>query len=457
MIKTIQEIVQTTALDSPVVLGGWIRNKRESKDVIFLDIQDGSQQKPLQLVGDPTVIPVAVQRTLTTGSSVLVHGLLRASQGRGQQQEVMIEKIKVLGEATETYPLQPKRHTLDFLRTIKHLRFRTNTFRAIFRIRHQLSQAIHRFFHEKNFFYLHTPIITSTDAEGAGDLFAVVADLGKEKRPFFGKPAYLTVSGQLAGEAGALGLGRIYTFAPTFRAENSNTTRHLAEFWMIEPEMAFCDLKENIDLAESFVRYLIKDILETCPKEIAFLAQQEKYKSNRPNTPLNERLAQVSEQPFVRITYSEAIELLKARKGKKFQFPINQWGVDLQTEHEQYLVQKLKHPVVVTDYPKGVKAFYMRQNDDHKTVAAMDLLLPGIGEVIGGSQREERYDKLLLAMQAHGINPTDMAWYTDTRKYGSVPHSGFGLGLERMVQFITGMDNIRDVIPFPRTPGKAEA
>ncbi|MEM7361497.1 MAG: asparagine--tRNA ligase [Bacteroidota bacterium] len=459
MIKTIQEIIHTTPLDTQVVLSGWIRNKREGKEVIFLDLQDGSQQTPLQLVGDPRLIPAAIQRNLTTGASVRVHGLLRASQGRGQQHEVTIEKIELLGKADETYPLQPKRHTLDFLRSIKHLRFRTNTFRAIFRIRHQLSQAIHRFFDQRGFLYLHTPIITSADAEGAGDLFAVVADLGKgkEKRPFFGKPAYLTVSGQLAGEAGALGLGRIYTFAPTFRAENSNTTRHLAEFWMIEPEMAFCDLKGNIEVAEAFVQYLIKDILENCPQEIAFLSQQEKHKPNRPKIPLNERLAQISTQPFLRITYTEAIDLLKAHKGKKFQFPISTWGADLQTEHEQYLVHTLKRPVVVTDYPKGVKAFYMRQNDDNKTVAAMDVLLPGIGEIIGGSQREERYEKLIETMQAHGINPTDMAWYTDTRRYGSVPHSGFGLGLERMIQFITVMDNIRDVIPFPRTPGKAEA
>ena len=455
MVKTIKEVLRHAPLESKVVVGGWIRSKRDSKGVVFLDIYDGSQQGALQLVGDPSLFTPTLQRQLTPGASVLAKGIIRASQGRGQQKEVTIESIEVLGEAPEDYPLQPKRHTLDFLRTIQHLRFRASTFRAVFRIRDKVCHAIHRFFHERDFLYLHTPIITSEDAEGAGELFELSNQLG-QGRPFFGKPAYLTVSGQLAGKAAALGLGRIYTFGPTFRAENSNTTRHLAEFWMIEPEMAFCDLQGNIDLAEAFIQYIIKTVMDECPEEIAFLAQQEKFKPKRSNVPLQERLAQVRDQPFIRITYTKAIELLQARQGKKFQYPIDKWGVDLQTEHEQYLVHKLKGPVVVTDYPKDVKAFYMRQNEDNKTVAAMDVLLPGVGEVIGGSQREERYERLKTVMQKHGISLEKMAWYLDTRRFGSVPHSGFGLGLARMVQFITGVDNIRDVVPFPRTPGHAE-
>lgn len=456
MIKTIRETLSTTPLDSKIVVGGWIRNKRESKSVFFLDIQDGSQQSPLQLVGDPSLITPELLHSLTIGASVRVDGILRASQGRGQNKEVIIEKIVLLGSSPTSYPLQPKRHTLDFLRSIQHLRCRTSTFRAVFRIRDKVSYAIHRFFHERDFLYFHTPIITAEDAEGAGDLFSISNELGKGN-PFFGKPAYLTVSGQLAGEAGALGLGRIYTFAPTFRAENSNTTRHLAEFWMIEPEMAFFDLHDNIDLAEACIKYVVKEVMEGCSEEIAFLSKQEKYKPKRSKASLEERLAKVCETPFLRITYTEAIKLLQAAKSKKFQFPIDEWGVDLQTEHEQYLVNKLQAPVVVTDYPKKIKAFYMRQNEDKKTVAAMDILLPDVGEIIGGSQREERYDKLVDALKEKGIDLQKMEWYLDTRKYGSVPHSGFGLGLERLVQFIAGIDNIRDVIPFPRTPGKAEA
>ena len=421
---------------------------------MFIDIQDGSQQAPIQLVGDPTLFTTALQHKLTPGASVLATGILRASQGHVERKEVFLETIKVLGSAPESYPLQPKRHTLDFLRTIQHLRFRASTFRAVFRIRDRVCHAIHRFFHERDFLYLHTPIITRSDAEGAGELFALSNELGGH--PFFGKPAYLTVSGQLAGEAGALGLGRVYTFGPTFRAENSNTTRHLAEFWMVEPEMAFCNLQGSIDVAEAFVQYIVKEVMAHCPEEIAFLANQERRKLDKPDMPLPERLAQVSTRPFISITYDEAISLLQERKGKPFQYPIKEWGVDLQTEHEQYLVEKLQGPVVVTDYPKEVKAFYMRQNEDGKTVAAMDVLLPGVGEIIGGSQREERYEVLTAAMEQKGVPLDKMAWYLDTRKYGSVPHSGFGLGLERLVQFITGVDNIRDVIPFPRTPGHAE-
>lgn len=455
MIKTIREVLETAPLDSQVEVGGWIRSKRGNKNVVFIDIQDGSQQNALQLVGDPSLFTATVQRQLTPGASVLAIGTLRASQGRGQHKEVALQEIKVFGEAPEHYPLQPKRHTLDFLRTIQHLRFRASTFRAVFRIRDRISQAIHRFFHERDFVYLHTPIITSADAEGAGELFALSNQLG-EGRPFFGKRAYLTVSGQLAGEAGALGLGRIYTFGPTFRAENSNTTRHLAEFWMVEPEMAFCDLKDVMELSEAFIQYVIKDVLKSCPEEISFLTQQEKFKPKKSNIPLSERLSQVSAQPFKRISYTEAISLLQERKGKSFQYPVKEWGIDLQTEHEQYLVHKLGGPVIVTDYPKDIKAFYMRQNEDGKTVAAMDVLLPGVGEIIGGSQREERYDVLVAAMKEKGVAPDKMEWYLDTRRFGSAPHGGFGVGLERLVQFMTGMDNIRDVIPFPRTPGHAE-
>ena len=455
MVKTIKEILGQAPLASKVVVGGWIRSKRESKGVVFLDIYDGSQQGALQLVGDPSLFTPELHRQLTPGASVWVHGELQVSQGHGQQKEVVIETIEVLGEAPEDYPLQPKRHSLDFLRKIQHLRFRASTFRAVFRVRDKVCHAIHRFFHERGFLYLHTPIITSADAEGAGELFELSNQLGKG-RPFFGKPAYLTVSGQLAGEAGALGLGRIYTFGPTFRAENSNTTRHLAEFWMIEPEISFCDLQDSIEVAEAFLQFIVKTVMEECPDELAFLAQQEKFKIKRSNVPLRERLAQVCEQPFKRITYTEAIEILQARKGKKFQYPIEEWGADLQTEHEQYLVHKLGGPVVVTDYPKDVKAFYMRQNEDGRTVAAMDVLLPGVGEVIGGSQREERYERLKAVMEEKGIALKKMAWYLDTRRFGSVPHSGFGMGLERMVQFITGMHNIRDVVAFPRTPGHAE-
>ena len=451
MVQTIQELLAHTPVDTPIQIGGWVRSKRSNKAVIFIDLLDGSTQHPLQLVGDPALFSAALQRKITPGASLWVDGILRASQGRGQVKEVEIQAINVLGEASEAYPLQPKRHTLDFLRTIQHLRLRSSTFRAVSRVRHATCYAIHRYFDKKGFTYLHSPIITSMDAEGAGELFDLSNTLGD--RPFFGQQAHLTVSGQLAGEAAAMGLGRIYTFGPTFRAENSNTSRHLAEFWMVEPEIAFYDLNDTIDLAEDFLRSIAQDVLERCEEEIDFLTQQEKYAQKKQSTPLKERLTHFCQEPFARITYTKAIEILQARK-KKFAYPVK-WGVDLQTEHEQYLVHKLGAPVVVTDYPKEIKAFYMRQNDDSKTVAALDILLPGIGEVVGGSQREERYDVLRNAMDEKAIDPSHLEWYLDTRRFGSVPHSGFGLGLERIVQFFTSMDNIRDVIPFPRTPGHA--
>ena len=455
MVKTIKEILSQVALESNVVVNGWVRSKRESKEVLFIDLYDGSQQGSIQIVGNPQNVDISLRTRMNAGACVRVHGILKASQGSGQAKEVHAQQIEIIGDTAEDFPLQPKRHTLEFLRTIPHLRFRASTFRAIFRIRHRVCEAIHRFFDKKGFIYLHTPIITTADAEGAGELFSIANVLGKG-RPFFGKPAYLTVSGQLAAEMATIGLGRVYTFSPTFRAENSNTTRHLAEFWMVEPEMAFVTLEDIVDLAEAFVQDVVKHIVESCPEEIAFLSKQEKFKKKRPDLSLEERLSNIYTQPFVRMTYTEAIEILKRRKGKNIKFPIDAWGPDLQTEHEQYLVRKVGRPVIVTDYPKAVKAFYMRQNKDGKSVAAMDVLLPSVGEVIGGSQREERGEKLIKAMEEKGMDADKMTWYMESRRFGSVPHGGFGLGLDRLVQCITGMDNIRDVVPFPRTPGYVE-
>jgi asparaginyl-tRNA synthetase len=405
-------------------------------------------------------------------------GKLVPSQGKGQSVELAVSQIEILGDSNpETYPLQPKKHSLEFLREIAHLRMRSNTFGSVMRIRHHAAFAVHQFFNERGFFYLNTPIITSSDAEGAGELFRVTT-LPAHNPPttptgdvdfsqdFFAQATNLTVSGQLEGELGAMALGKIYTFGPTFRAENSNTARHLAEFWMIEPEMAFYDLHANMDLAEAFTKYIVGYILDKCPEDLAFLDQRlaeeesQKPKEQRSEQGLLEKLRFVLENPFVRLTYTEAIDILQASKPnqkKQFQYPVTGWGIDLQSEHERFLVEKhFKAPVVLYDYPASIKAFYMRLNDDGKTVRAMDVLFPGIGEIIGGSQREERLEVLEEKMKAVGIDPEHLSWYLDTRRFGTCVHAGFGMGFERMVQFVTGMGNIRDVIPFPRTPGKAE-
>ncbi|WP_081413815.1 asparagine--tRNA ligase [Eisenibacter elegans] len=459
-----------------LTLRGWVRTKRENKNVVFINLNDGSTLKNIQIVADPTQHDDELFRKITVGASLAIEGKLVPSQGSGQAVEMEAAKIVLLGESPQDYAIQPKKHSLEFLREKAHMRFRTNTFGAVFRIRHALAFAVHQYFHQHGFFYLHTPIITGSDAEGAGEMFKVTTlpfdnpprdEEGRIdfREDFFGKPTNLTVSGQLEGELGAMGLGLIYTFGPTFRAENSNTTRHLAEFWMIEPEMAFYDLQDNMELAEDFIRSLVKGVLRHCTEDLAFLdaraaeENNQKPQAERSTMGLLERLQFVAENAFARVTYTEAIEILlnsTPHKKKKFQYPI-QWGIDLQSEHERYLVEKhFQKPVIVSDYPKDIKAFYMRQNDDGKTVAAMDVLFPGIGEIIGGSQREERYDKLRERMQAMHIPEEELWWYLETRKYGTVPHSGFGLGFERLVQFVTGMGNIRDVIPFPRYPNGAE-
>ena len=443
-----------------VCVKGWVRTRRGNKHIQFVALNDGSTINNLQIVIDLERFSEEQLKPITTGSSLCVIGTLVASQGKGQSYEVQAEEIEVYGTAdSEDYPLQKKGHTLEFLREKAHLRMRTNTFGAVFRIRHHLAFAIHKFFNDKGFFYLHTPLITSSDAEGAGEMFQVttldVNDMPRTEdgkidysKDFFGKMTSLTVRGQLEGELGATSLGAIYTFGPTFRAENSNTPRHLAEFWMIEPEMAFYDINDNMDLAEEFIKYCVKYALDHCQDDIAFLNKM------YDNT-LIDRLNSVLKDEFVRLTYTEGIKILE-ESGKKFEFPVK-WGVDLQSEHERYLVEEhFKRPVILTDYPKAIKAFYMKQNDDGKTVRAMDVLFPQIGEIIGGSEREASYDKLMTRINELGIPMKDMWWYLETRKYGTVPHSGFGLGFERLVLFVTGMANIRDVIPFPRTPNNCE-
>ena len=443
-----------------VCVKGWVRTRRGNKHVQFVALNDGSTINNLQIVVDLEKFNEEQLKPITTGSSLCVIGTLVASQGKGQSYEVQAQEIEVYGTADpEEYPLQKKGHTLEFLREKAHLRMRTNTFGAVFRIRHHLAFAIHKFFNDKGFFYLNTPLITSSDAEGAGEMFQVttldVNDMPRTEegkidysKDFFGKMTSLTVSGQLEGELGATALGAIYTFGPTFRAENSNTPRHLAEFWMIEPEMAFYDINDNMDLAEEFIKYCVKYALDNCQEDIEFLNKM------YDNT-LIDRLNGVLKDEFVRLTYTEGIKILE-ESGKKFEFPVK-WGVDLQSEHERYLVEEhFKRPVILTDYPKAIKAFYMKQNDDGKTVRAMDVLFPQIGEIIGGSEREASYDKLMNRIQELGIPMKDMWWYLDTRKFGTVPHSGFGLGFERLVLFVTGMANIRDVIPFPRTPNNCE-
>ena len=456
----IVDIFNPELIGEKVCVKGWVRTRRGNKNVQFVALNDGSTIKNIQIVFDLAKFSEDELKPITTGASLHVEGELVASQGKGQTCEIQAETIEIYGTADPTtYPLQKKGHTLEFLREIAHLRPRTNTFGAVLRIRHNLAFAIHKFFNERGFFYLNTPLITTSDCEGAGAMFQVTTldlnNLPKTEdgaidyaQDFFGKQTSLTVSGQLEGELGATALGAIYTFGPTFRAENSNTPRHLAEFWMIEPEVAFNDITDNMDLAEEFIKYCIGYALENCKDDIDFLAQM--YDKN-----LVERLEFVLHNQFMRLPYTEAIKILEA-SGKKFEFPVS-WGIDLQSEHERYLVEEhFKKPVILTDYPKEIKAFYMKLNDDGKTVRAMDVLFPQIGEIIGGSEREADYTKLLARIEELHIPMKDMWWYLDTRRFGTVPHSGFGLGFERLVLFVTGMTNIRDVIPFPRTPKNAE-
>ena len=456
----IVDIFSPELVGSEVSVMGWVRTRRGNKHVQFVALNDGSTIKNIQIVFDLQKFSEDDLRNITTGCSLHVVGRLVESMGKGQSVEVQAERFEVFGLADpEKYPLQKKGHTLEFLREIAHLRPRTNTFGAVLRVRSALAFAIHKFFNERGFFYLHTPLITASDCEGAGAMFQVTTldlnnlpktDDGKVdfSADFFGKPTALTVSGQLEGELGATALGAIYTFGPTFRAENSNTPRHLSEFWMIEPEMAFYDITDNMDLAEDFIKYCINYALTNCMDDLEFLAKM--Y-----DPELIDRLRHVVEEKFVRLTYTEGVKLLE-ESGHKFEFPVY-WGADLQSEHERYLVEHyFKRPVILTDYPKEIKAFYMKQNEDGKTVRAMDVLFPKIGEIIGGSEREANYDKLSARIDELGIPMKDMWWYLDTRRFGSVPHSGFGLGFERLVLFVTGMTNIRDVIPFPRTPNNAQ-
>ncbi|HBZ24808.1 MAG TPA: asparagine--tRNA ligase [Rikenellaceae bacterium] len=445
---------------SAILVKGWVRTKRGNKNITFVALNDGSTVKNVQIVFDGNIFTEEMLKGVTTGASIGVNGELVASLGSGQAVEVSAKSLEIYGTAdTESYPLQKKGHSMEFLREIGHLRPRTNTFGCIFRIRHAMSFAIHKYFNDRGFFNLHTPIITASDAEGAGAMFQVTTlDMNNPPRQedgsidysqdFFGKSANLTVSGQLEGELGALALGEIYTFGPTFRAENSNTPRHLSEFWMIEPEMAFYEIKDNMDLAEDFIKYLVNYALENCMDDLQFL-------NDMFDKELIERLKGVTGTDFVRLSYTEGVDIL-IKSGQKFEFPVS-WGTDLQSEHERYLVEKhFKKPVILTDYPKEIKAFYMKQNDDGKTVRAMDILFPKIGEIIGGSQREESLEKLITRVEEMGMDTKTLWWYIDTRKFGTVPHSGFGLGFERLLLFVTGMANIRDVIPFPRSPKNAE-
>ncbi|MEX2580329.1 MAG: asparagine--tRNA ligase [Verrucomicrobiales bacterium] len=436
-----------------VEVKGWVRTKRDSKAFSFIEVNDGSSLANIQVVADAgiegyedAVVP------LKTGASVSVEGQVVESQGGGQRWEIQAARVRLVGSAEEDYPLQKKGHSMEFLRSVAHLRPRSNLFGAVFRVRSRLAYSVHRFFQERGFVCVHTPIVTGSDCEGAGEMFRVVTTEGEEIQlgddEFFGKPAYLTVSGQLEAETFASALSNVYTFGPTFRAENSHTSRHASEFWMIEPEMAFCDLRGDMDLAEEMVRFLVHDALESCREDLAFF--------NRfIDKGLIERLELVRDRPFERVSYTEAVEILQA-SGRKFEYPVG-YGLNLQSEHERYLTEThFRCPTTVYDYPKEVKPFYMRKNDDGKTVAAMDLLVPGIGEIVGGSQREERLDVLRANLKEHGLKEEDYWWYLDLRRYGSVPHSGFGLGFERFLMFATGVANIRDVVPFPRTPGSAD-
>jgi asparaginyl-tRNA synthetase len=458
--STVKELLGAAEKNREVLLKGWVRTRRGNNQLAFIAVNDGTIIHNIQVVADLDSFPEEEMKRVTTGCSISVTGTLVESMGKGQSVEIQAREIEVLGDSDpEVYPLQKKGHSMEFLREIAHLRFRTNTFGAVFRIRHALAFAVHKYYNDKGFFCLHTPIITSSDAEGAGAMFKVTTlDLKNTpeteegeidfNQDFFGRATNLTVSGQLEGELGALALSSIYTFGPTFRAENSNTPRHVAEFWMIEPEMAFYDIHDNMDLAEDFLKYLIKYTLDHCIDDLEFL-------NKMVDKGLLERLRFVLEQAFERKSYSEAVEIL-VKADKKFEFPV-EWGSDLQSEHERYLVeQHFKCPVILTDYPRDIKAFYMKQNDDGRTVRAMDVLFPKIGEIIGGSQREEELDKLQNRMKEMDIPEDELWWYLETRKFGTVEHSGFGLGFERLIMFITGMSNIRDVIPFPRTPRSAE-
>lgn len=462
MKRRIADILKNGQPDESLTIQGWVRTKRDLKGFAFIEVNDGSSLSNLQVVLNAQMPEYeTLLKQLNTGASVEVDGVLVPSQGKGQRIELQAKTAKVYGEADpETYPLQKKRHSFEFLRTIGHLRSRTNSFGAVFRVRNACATAIHQFFQERGFLWVHTPIITRSDCEGAGELFTITSfDLNKVPKTqqqdevdysqdFFGGKAYLTVSGQLEAEIMAMAFSNVYTFGPTFRAENSNTSRHLAEFWMVEPEMAFCDLHGDMDLAEAFLKHVFKYVMETCPEDMEFFNQ-------RIDDSVLATAENIINNEFERITYTDAIALLE-KAPVNFEYPVS-WGLDLQSEHERYLAEQLfKKPAIVTDYPVGIKAFYMRLNDDRKTVRAMDILAPKIGEIIGGSQREERLDVLEQRMQAQGLNPEDLWWYLDLRRFGTVPHAGFGLGFERLVQFMTGMGNIRDVIPFPRTPLSAD-
>ncbi len=471
----IKELLSTQPSGQTVVIEGWVRTFRNNQ---FIALNDGSTIHNLQAVVELNSLPEATLKRITTGACISATGELIASPAKGQTVEVKVRSLEILGDSDpEKFPLQPKRHSLEFLREIAHLRARTNTFGAVMRVRHAMAFAVHKFFNDRGFVYVHTPVITGSDAEGAGAMFKVTTlDMAKPpldesghvnyKEDFFGRETNLTVSGQLEGETYAMALSEIYTFGPTFRAENSNTTRHLAEFWMIEPEMAFYDINDNMQLAQDLLQYLMKYALDNCKDDLEFLdkraAEEEAAKPQelRSEMGLVDRLRFVVENDFQRLTYTEAIDILKnsnPNKKKKFQYLIEEWGVDLQSEHERFLVEKhFKKPVILYNYPAAIKSFYMRQNEDGKTVGAMDVLFPGIGEIIGGSQREERYDNLIKRIHELNLPEKELWWYLELRKFGSAPHSGFGLGFERLILFVTGMTNIRDVIPFPRFPGNAE-
>lgn len=475
MKNNVAELLKSGTVLQEVIIKGWVRTFRSNR---FIALNDGSTINNIQCVIDFENTSEETLKRITTGAAVSIKGTIAESQGKGQSVEIQVSEIEILGDSNaDEYPIQPKKHSFEFLRENAHLRVRTNTFSAVMRVRSKLSFAVHKYFQDNGFNYVNTPIVTGSDAEGAGEMFRVtsfednkapVTEDGKidYSKDFFGKETNLTVSGQLEAEAYAMALGKVYTFGPTFRAENSNTTRHLAEFWMIEPEVAFMDLDGNMDLAEDFIKSVLSYVLEHCKEDLAFLderfTQEEKSKPQlqRSEMSLLEKLKFVADNNFKRVSYTEAIDILrnsKPNKKKKFQYPINEWGADLQSEHERFLVEKhFKCPVILFDYPADIKAFYMRLNEDGKTVRAMDVLFPGIGEMVGGAQREERYDVLLAKMKAMNIDEKELWWYLDLRKFGTAVHSGFGLGFERLVQFTTGMGNIRDVIPFPRTPQNAE-
>ena len=449
MRKSVKNLLNSKSAQDSVELGGWVRTRRDSKEFSFLELNDGSCLQGIQVIIDAGIPGSEEVSKMSTGASVSIVGELVESPGKGQSWEVRATEVKLVGEAPDDFPLQKKGHSQEFLRSIAHLRPRTNLYGAVFRMRSRLAYAVHRFFNERDFTYVHTPIITASDCEGAGEMFQVTTNgAGKAEEDFFKKQAYLTVSGQLEGETFACALSNIYTFGPTFRAENSNTTRHASEFWMIEPEMAFCDIEGDMDLAQDFIKFLVKDVLENNEGDLSIF---EKFvdKGLRP------RLEKLADSDFARMTYTEVVDKLLA-SGKKFEYPV-EWGVNLQSEHERYLCEEVVNgPLTVYNYPKEIKPFYMRANDDGKTVTAMDVLVPGVGEIIGGSQREERYDVLKANMEADELSLENYGWYLDLRKYGTVPHAGFGAGFERLLMYVTGMQNIRDVIPFARTPGSCE-